>query len=233
MPKPEKVERVAELKARIEGSDALLLTEYRGLSGVRDHRAPPVPRRGRRELRGGQEHPDATGRRRRRRSPSSRSCCRDPPPSRSSTATRSRRPSRSSRPPSSSPPWCSRAGSWTGSSCPPTTRRRSPTLESREVMLSQDRRDAEERDEPKAAAMFQARPVEVPLAARGLQGEGARRRTAAEVEDAADTQAEAAPEPEAAEAAAEPEAGDDTTEDDARGEWPRMTKRRSSERWRR
>ncbi len=32
MPKPEKVERVAELKARIEGSAALLLTEYRGLT---------------------------------------------------------------------------------------------------------------------------------------------------------------------------------------------------------
>jgi large subunit ribosomal protein L10 len=32
MPKQEKVERVAELKARIEGSDALLLTEYRGLT---------------------------------------------------------------------------------------------------------------------------------------------------------------------------------------------------------
>jgi large subunit ribosomal protein L10 len=32
MPKPEKIERVAELKARIEGSDALLLTEYRGLT---------------------------------------------------------------------------------------------------------------------------------------------------------------------------------------------------------
>lgn len=32
MPKQEKVERVAELKDRIEGSDALLLTEYRGLS---------------------------------------------------------------------------------------------------------------------------------------------------------------------------------------------------------
>ena len=32
MPKPEKVERVAELKERIEGSAALLLTEYRGLS---------------------------------------------------------------------------------------------------------------------------------------------------------------------------------------------------------
>jgi large subunit ribosomal protein L10 len=36
MPKPEpnaqKVQRVAELKARIEGSDALLLTEYRGLT---------------------------------------------------------------------------------------------------------------------------------------------------------------------------------------------------------
>ncbi|HSL12430.1 MAG TPA: 50S ribosomal protein L10, partial [Actinomycetota bacterium] len=32
MPKTEKVERVTELKERIEGSDALLLTEYRGLS---------------------------------------------------------------------------------------------------------------------------------------------------------------------------------------------------------
>ena len=32
MPKAEKIERVAELKARIEGSDALLLTEYRGLT---------------------------------------------------------------------------------------------------------------------------------------------------------------------------------------------------------
>ena len=32
MPKAEKVERVAELKERIEGSDALLLTEYRGLT---------------------------------------------------------------------------------------------------------------------------------------------------------------------------------------------------------
>lgn len=32
MPKAEKVERVAELKAGIEGSDALLLTEYRGLT---------------------------------------------------------------------------------------------------------------------------------------------------------------------------------------------------------
>jgi len=32
MPKQEKVERVTELKDRIEGSDALLLTEYRGLS---------------------------------------------------------------------------------------------------------------------------------------------------------------------------------------------------------
>jgi large subunit ribosomal protein L10 len=32
MPKPEKIERVAELKARIQGSDALLLTEYRGLT---------------------------------------------------------------------------------------------------------------------------------------------------------------------------------------------------------
>ena len=31
-PNPVKVERVAELKARIEGSDALLLTEYRGLT---------------------------------------------------------------------------------------------------------------------------------------------------------------------------------------------------------
>jgi large subunit ribosomal protein L10 len=32
MPKAEKVERVAELKGRIDASDALLLTEYRGLS---------------------------------------------------------------------------------------------------------------------------------------------------------------------------------------------------------
>jgi large subunit ribosomal protein L10 len=32
MPKPEKVERVAELKERIDGSAALLLTEYRGLT---------------------------------------------------------------------------------------------------------------------------------------------------------------------------------------------------------
>ena len=32
MPKAEKIERVAELKHRIEGSEALLLTEYRGLS---------------------------------------------------------------------------------------------------------------------------------------------------------------------------------------------------------
>ena len=31
-PKPEKVQRVAELKRRIESSDALLLTEYRGLT---------------------------------------------------------------------------------------------------------------------------------------------------------------------------------------------------------
>jgi large subunit ribosomal protein L10 len=32
MPKAEKIERIAELKAGIEGSDALLLTEYRGLT---------------------------------------------------------------------------------------------------------------------------------------------------------------------------------------------------------
>ena len=32
MPNTEKVERVAELKERIEGSAALLLTEYRGLT---------------------------------------------------------------------------------------------------------------------------------------------------------------------------------------------------------
>lgn len=32
MPKAEKLERVSELKERIEGSDALLLTEYRGLT---------------------------------------------------------------------------------------------------------------------------------------------------------------------------------------------------------
>ena len=32
MPKQEKIERVAELKERIEGSGALLLTEYRGLT---------------------------------------------------------------------------------------------------------------------------------------------------------------------------------------------------------
>jgi large subunit ribosomal protein L10 len=32
MPNPEKIERVATLKERIEGSDALLLTEYRGLT---------------------------------------------------------------------------------------------------------------------------------------------------------------------------------------------------------
>ena len=32
MPKAEKIDRVAELKAGIEGSDALLLTEYRGLT---------------------------------------------------------------------------------------------------------------------------------------------------------------------------------------------------------
>ena len=32
MPKAEKIERVAELRAGIEGSDALLLTEYRGLT---------------------------------------------------------------------------------------------------------------------------------------------------------------------------------------------------------
>lgn len=32
MPRTDKIERVAELKERIEGADALLLTEYRGLS---------------------------------------------------------------------------------------------------------------------------------------------------------------------------------------------------------
>jgi large subunit ribosomal protein L10 len=32
MPKAEKLERVAELKGRIEAADALLLTEYRGLT---------------------------------------------------------------------------------------------------------------------------------------------------------------------------------------------------------
>ena len=32
MPKAEKIERVGELKDRIERSDALLLTEYRGLT---------------------------------------------------------------------------------------------------------------------------------------------------------------------------------------------------------
>ena len=32
MPRPEKVERVAELRRRIEGSAALLLAEYRGLT---------------------------------------------------------------------------------------------------------------------------------------------------------------------------------------------------------
>ncbi len=32
MPKAEKIERVGELRERIEGSDALLLTEYRGLT---------------------------------------------------------------------------------------------------------------------------------------------------------------------------------------------------------
>jgi len=32
MPRTEKLERVAELKRRIEGSTALLLAEYRGLT---------------------------------------------------------------------------------------------------------------------------------------------------------------------------------------------------------
>ena len=32
MPRTEKIERVAALKERIEGADALLLTEYRGLT---------------------------------------------------------------------------------------------------------------------------------------------------------------------------------------------------------
>ena len=32
MPKQEKVERVAALKARIDASDAILLTDYRGLT---------------------------------------------------------------------------------------------------------------------------------------------------------------------------------------------------------
>ena len=58
MPNAAKVERVAELKARIEGADALLLTEYRGLTVSEITELRRSLARGRREPLGDQEHPD-------------------------------------------------------------------------------------------------------------------------------------------------------------------------------
>ena len=126
-PTQEKVERVAELKAadrRIRRPAAHRVPRpQRG----RDHRAPPFPRRGRHEVPGGQEHPDAAGRERRRRRGA-----RGPAGGPVRGGVRRRRPRGGGqvgrrRPRRSSPPWRSRAGTWTARCSRPTRRRRSPS----------------------------------------------------------------------------------------------------------
>ena len=110
-----KVERVAELKARIEGSDALLLTEYRGLT------VSEITELRRSLAEGGASFAVVkntlmrAGRGRRR-------CRGAGGPARGSVGdhVRRRRPRRGGQvrrraPPSSSPPWSSRARTWTAS----------------------------------------------------------------------------------------------------------------------
>jgi large subunit ribosomal protein L10 len=85
-------------------------------------------------------------------------------------------------------------------------------LESREVMLSKIAGMLKS-EMSRAAAMFQAGQSKFLSLLEAYKEKVPGAATVAEVEEAADTQAEAAPEPGAPEAAAEPGAGDDTTDD--------------------
>ena len=64
-PRPEKVAVVNEVRERLDGAEAAILTEYRGLTVARAGRAAPGPRGRRRRLQGLQEHPGQAGDRRR------------------------------------------------------------------------------------------------------------------------------------------------------------------------
>ena len=103
MPKAEKIERVAELKAGIDGSDALLLTEYRGLT-VSD-----ITELRRSLAEGGTRFAVVKNTLMQRAAADAsiedlESCSRGRPRSRSSPAIPSRRPRRSWTPRRSSPP---------------------------------------------------------------------------------------------------------------------------------
>ena len=225
MPKPEKVERVAELKARIEGSDALLLTEYRGLTvseitelrrslnegGASFAVVKNTLMRRAASAAGMSELEDLLS------GPSAITFVDGDPVAAAKSVVKATK---------QFPALVLKGAYMDGKLLSADDAKALAELESREVMLSKIAGMLKS-EMSRAAAMFQAGQSKFLSLLEAYKDQA----PAAEVEDPADTQAEAAPEPEAPEAAAEPGRG--TTPPRTRPrQWPRMTKRRSSERWR-
>ena len=211
MPKPEKVERVAELKARIEGSDALLLTEYRGLTvseitelrrslnegGASFAVVKNTLMRRAASAAGMSELEDLLS------GPSAITFVDGDPVAAAKSVVKATK---------QFPALVLKGAYMDGKLLSADDAKALAELESREVMLSKIAGMLKS-EMSRAAAMFQAGQSKFLSLLEAYKEKVPGDATAAEVEDAADTQAEAAPEPEAPEAAAEPAAGDDTTED--------------------
>ena len=211
MPKPEKVERVAELKARIEGSDALLLTEYRGLTvseitelrrslnegGASFAVVKNTLMRRAASAAGMSELEDLLS------GPSAITFVDGDPIAAAKSVVKATK---------QFPALVLKGAYMDGKLLSADDAKALAELESREVMLSKIAGMLKS-EMSRAAAMFQAGQSKFLSLLEAYKEKVPGDATAAEVEDAADTQAEAAPEPEAPEAAAEPAAGDDTTED--------------------
>ena len=211
MPKPEKVERVAELKARIEGSDALLLTEYRGLTvseitelrrslnegGASFAVVKNTLMRRAASAAGMSELEDLLS------GPSAITFVDGDPIAAAKSVVKATK---------QFPALVLKGAYMDGKLLSADDAKALAELESREVMLSKIAGMLKS-EMSRAAAMFQAGQSKFLSLLEAYKEKVPGDATAAEVEDPADTQAEAAPEPEAPEAAAEPAAGDDTTED--------------------
>ena len=211
MPKPEKVERVAELKARIEGSDALLLTEYRGLTvseitelrrslnegGASFAVVKNTLMRRAASAAGMSELEDLLS------GPSAITFVDGDPVAAAKSVVKATK---------QFPALVLKGAYMDGKLLSADDAKALAELESREVMLSKIAGMLKS-EMSRAAVMFQAGQSKFLSLLEAYKEKVPGDATAAEVEDAADTQAEAAPEPEAPEAAAEPAAGDDTTED--------------------
>ena len=161
--------------------------------GVRDHRAPPFPRRGRHEVRGGQEHLDATGRQRRRRR-GARGPARGPVRG----GVRRRRPGgggQVGRRCREEVPHPGAQGRVHGRQDALGRRREGARLARVARGHAVEDRRLDEVGDVEGRGAVRRRPVEVPVGARGVQGEGARRGSAAEEPLAADRAEPRAEEP--------------------------------------